>query len=70
MHDDLRRRPGRPPLSLSGPAESMSLRVDPLTHDEACRRALAEGRSVADVLRRALRRGLGLEHRPSPSPER
>ena len=59
-----RRRPGRPPLSLAGPADSVSLRLDPTTHDAACQQALAEKRPVAVILRRALRRGLGLPEDP------
>ncbi len=45
---------GRPPLGASAKRVE-SVRLDPALRDEAVRRATAEGVSVSEVIRRALR---------------
>jgi len=52
-----RRGPGRPPLG--GAAKTVeSVRLEPSLRDEAAQRAAAEGITVSEVMRRALRQYL------------
>jgi predicted HicB family RNase H-like nuclease len=41
-----------------GQLRQVSVRIDPVLHDEACRRAAKEKLSVSQVCRRAIRIGL------------
>jgi hypothetical protein len=49
-----RRGPGRPPLGEAAKAVE-SVRLEPALREEAARRAEAEGVTVSEVIRRALR---------------
>lgn len=54
VEEILRRRTGRPPMG-EGPASVESVRLDPDLKRDLIRRAAAEGTSVSEVIRRALR---------------
>ena len=58
---------GRPNV---GELRQVCVRIDPVLHDEACRRALAESVSVSQVCRRAIRIGLSQMYRRRPLPLR
>lgn len=53
----LRRRPGRPSMG-SGPADTLPVRLDPELRSALDERAAADGTTVSEIARRALRRYL------------
>jgi predicted HicB family RNase H-like nuclease len=50
------KRPGRPPLKPGESSTSINVRIPVSDYDRACRVAIRQDRSVAEVLRRGLRR--------------
>ena len=54
------RRGGRRRLGPNPRADNVTVRLDPDSHDAACRKAIREGSSVSEVIREALRKDLGL----------
>jgi hypothetical protein len=51
-----RRKPGRPRLDPAAPSVAVNLHLPVKQFDVYCRRALARGVSIAEVIRRDLRR--------------
>jgi hypothetical protein len=51
--------PGRPPLGDEGPSPRISLRITPETFAAARRKAEADGVSLSEVAREAIRRYVG-----------